>query len=148
MDNTINPFNSDASLTNQEGSAVNRKLAVRWGGNEDFFSDSRGWVGVPDVFLRLYSKLEPTGGISVAEAMFVLQLMAFKWSKDAPYPSYSTLAKKMGVSDKMVRRYAASLESKGFLKRHSRIGSSNSFDLSPLFVALQAAHIKERGRVN
>jgi|SRR5229473_2038755 hypothetical protein len=45
--------------------------------------------------------------------MFILHLMSFKWSEQAPYPSYKTLAKRMGVTDKMVRRYAAGLEDKG-----------------------------------
>ena len=32
-------------------------------------------------------------GLTAAEAMFVVQLMAFKWTEDAPFPSYMTLAK-------------------------------------------------------
>lgn len=45
----------------------------------------------------------------------------------------------MGVTDKMVRRYAANLEGKGYLQRGARIGSTNVFDLSPLFAAIVAA---------
>jgi DNA-binding IclR family transcriptional regulator len=68
--------------------------------------------------------------------MFILHLMSFKWSEQAPYPSYKTLAKRMGVTDKMVRRYAAGLEDKGYLKREGWIGSTNTFDLTPLFALL------------
>jgi DNA-binding transcriptional regulator YhcF (GntR family) len=71
--------------------------------------------------------------------MFVLQLMAFKWNQNAPFPSYSTLAKRMNITHKQVRRYAKALEDKGFLRRTARIGSSNSFDLQPLFDALAGA---------
>jgi hypothetical protein len=42
----------------------------------------------------------------------------------------------MGVTDKMVRRYAANLEGKGYLRREVRIGSTNTFHLNPLFAAL------------
>ena len=67
------------------------------------------------------------------EALFVLHLMEFKWDREAPFPSYSTLARRMGVSAKMVRRYAQALERKGYLKRSARTGHTNLFDLTPLF---------------
>ena len=127
-----------------EGSSVNHKLAVRWGGHDELFASPEGWVGVPDAFLRNYAKLPLYGGLTGSEAMFVLQLMSFKWTGDAPFPSYKTLARRMGVSDKMVRRYAANLEAKGYLKRGARIGSTNTFDLEPLFAALQKALELER----
>ena len=76
--------------------------------------------------------------------MFVLQLMTFKWSATAPFPSYKTIAARMGITDKMARRYAAALEGKGYLRRQSRIGSTNSFDLQPLFDALKRAIGTER----
>ena len=119
----------------------NHKLAIRWGGHDSLFAD--GWVGVPDAFLRHYATLKPYG-LTHSEAMFVLQLMAYKWTSKAPFPSYGTLAKRMGVTDKMVRRYAAQLEEKGYLKREARIGSTNAFDLTPLFDALQRAIEQEK----
>lgn len=127
-----------------EGTSVNRKLATRWGGHDELFASPEGWVGVPDAFLRNYAKLQPYGGLTVSEAMFVLQLMAFKWTGNAPFPSYKTLARRMGVTDKMVRRYAANLEAKGYLKRRAQIGSTNTFDLKPLFAAVQKALEQER----
>lgn len=117
--------------------SVDRSLATRWG-NHDSLLES-GWVGVPVAFLTNYGNLIQYGGLTAAEAMFVLQLMAFKWGEDAPFPSYSTLATRMGITDKQARRYAKALEDKGFLKRTARIGSSNCFDLQPLFDALAAA---------
>lgn len=120
-----------------DSSNINRKLAARWGNQELLFTKPEGWVGVPDAFFRLYSKLQPYA-LTVGEAMFVLQLMTYKWSNDSPFPSYKSLAVRMGVTDKMVRRYAANLEGKGYLKREARIGSTNTFNLNPLFIALAA----------
>jgi hypothetical protein len=119
-------------------SKINHTLVARWGKHDALFSGREGWLGVPDAFLRCYGKLEPYG-LTTAEAMFVLQLMAYKWTEEAPFPSYSTLAKRMGVTTKMVRRYAKALEEKGYLKRTARIGSSNKFELQPLFDAVVQA---------
>jgi Helix-turn-helix domain len=136
----MEPNNSNTNgLPNRpESPTVNRKLAVRWGGQESLFARPEGWVGVPDAFLRLYAKLKPYA-LTVGEAMFVLELMAYKWSEDAPFPSYKSLAARMGVTDKMVRRYAANLEGKGYLHREGRIGTTNTFNLTPLFASLAAA---------
>ena len=55
-------------------------------------------------------------------------------SQAAPYPSYATLARRMGITPKMARRYAQNLERKGFLLRIRRGGgNTNRFDLTPLF---------------
>ena len=71
--------------------------------------------------------------------MFVLHLMEFKWDSKDPYPSYKVLAQRMGVSDKLVRRHARSLEEKKYLKRKQRLATTNLFDLTPLFDALLQA---------
>ena len=126
-----------ASLT------INRKLAIRWGEQEILFARPEGWVGVPDSFLRLYPVLKPYS-LTVGEAMFVLQLMSYKWSQNAPFPSYKSLAARMGVTDKMVRRYAANLEGKGYLRRTARIGSTNTFDLNPFICCIGSGH--QRGK--
>ena len=121
----------------------NGRFFVQPMGSTSLFTRPEGWLGVPDAFLRLYSKLKPYA-LTVGEAMFVLELMVYKWSVNAPFPSYKSLGKRMGVSDKMVRRYAANLEGKNYLRREARIGSTNAFDLSPLFAALAAALEEEK----
>ncbi len=93
-----------------------------------------GFVPVSIDFLDLYSKLNPP--LTSGEALFVIQLMSFKWTKKDPFPSYTLLAKRMGVSDKAVRRHASSLEAKKYLIRIQRLGGTNKFDLNPLFDAL------------
>jgi DNA-binding MarR family transcriptional regulator len=90
---------------------------------------------VPHKFLRQYSKLRPAP-LTSNEALFVLHLMSFKWSEAAPFPTYRRIAGYMGVSDKMVRRYAQSLQRKGYLRRQFRTMSTNMFDLTDLFNAL------------
>lgn len=98
----------------------------------------KGFVAVPARFLQLYAHLKPFP-LSSGEALFILHLMEFKWDANAPFPGYKTLASRMGVSDKMARRYAQSLETKKLLRRQKRVGQTNRFDLTPLFDALVKA---------
>lgn len=126
------------TASNATSPKINHALIARWGKHDVLFNARDGWLGVPTVFLRYYDKLKPYS-LTTAEAMFVLQLMTYKWTEEAPFPSYTTLAKNMGVTTKMVRRYAKQLEEKGYLMRMARIGSSNKFELQPLFNALAQA---------
>ena len=106
-------------------------VMTRWN-HDELFDD--GFVGVPTHFLRLYSLLKPP--LTSGEALFVIQLMNFKWDTLNPFPSYKLLAERMGVSAKATQRHAATLESKKYLRRIPRIGTSNEFDLTPLFDAI------------
>ena len=106
-----------------------RSYAARWQHPELL---ATGYLVVPSVFMRQYSRLKPYS-LTHGEALFVLHLMEFKWDQDAPFPSYGTLSRRMGVSTKMVRRYALALEQKGYVRRVIRKGNTNRFDLEPLF---------------
>ena len=99
---------------------------------------SFGYLPVPSLFLQEYSQFHPYP-LSHGEALLVLHLMDFKWDESAPFPSYGRLSRRMGVSVKMVRRYAIALERKGYLRRVVRKGRTNLFDLSPLFDRLKRA---------
>src|ERR1039458_4773263 len=92
---------------------VLRSATRRWG-EQDERLFREGWLSVPTKFLRSYTALNPP--LSSGEALFVLQLMTFKWDDAAPFPSYGRIAKTMGVTDKMARRYAQSLQKKGYLR--------------------------------
>jgi len=105
----------------------------RWGGHEEIFSV--GFLVVPVKYLAHYASLN----LTTNEAMFVLQLMTFKWDKDDPYPSYAAIARRMGVSEKMVRRYARALERKGLIRRKYYRRQTNRFDLSTLLEAIRKA---------
>lgn len=109
-----------------------RSFATRWKHDELF---AKGFVAIPTLFLRLYAHLKPHR-LTLGEVLFVLHLMEFKWDAEAPFPGYATIAQRMGISDKMARRYAQSLEAKKYLRREIRKGQTNRFDLSPLFDAL------------
>jgi hypothetical protein len=114
------------------GSHPTRSAAARWGGDEELFKE--GFLSVPHRFLRHYASLEPP--LTSGEALFVLQLMTFKWDEAAPFPSYDRIAKAMGVTHKMVRRYAQRLQRKGYLRREFQMRATNKFDLTGLFRAL------------
>lgn len=116
---------------------VRRSATARWGIQEtQLFRE--GWLSVPTKFLRSYATLNPP--LSPGEALFVLQLMTFKWDDAAPFPSYGRIAKSMGVTDKMARRYAQGLQKKGYLTRQFQKRAPNKFDLTRLFDALAEVH--------
>jgi hypothetical protein len=118
------------------GSHPTRSAAARWGDDPALFR--QGFVVVPNRFLHNYASLKPEP-LSAGEALFVLQLMSFKWDKALPFPSYKTIARRMGITDKMARRYAQSLDRKGYLRRQYQLRATNRFDLTGLFEALSVA---------
>lgn len=131
---------SNSSQSASSPSDTDRSHQARWGGYDQIFED--GYVPVPVTFLTYMAQMAPYI-LTPAEALFVIQLMAFKWDKSAPYPSYSTLADRMGVTKGYARKIARRLERKGFLERVSRKGRTNAFDLTGLFEEL-ANHIREQ----
>lgn len=122
------------------GDEATRSFAKRWKHLELF---ARGFVAVPTLFLHHYAHLKPHA-LTAGEALFVLHLMEFKWTEAAPFPGYGTIAQRMGISDKMARRHAQSLEAKKYLRRQLRKGQTNRFDLTPLFDALLKAVEEEK----
>ena len=119
---------------------LTQKLMERW--ESKAVLNSRGYVVVPNLFLRHYASLHPP--MTTAEAMFILQLMSYKWTKAYPNPSLKTIAKFMNVSDKMVRRYAQNLEAKHYIRRIRRPYLTNEFDLSGIFYALHLVSINQK----
>ena len=114
-----------------------RTMIARWGGHGILWKD--GYVGVPTSFLRSINEIVPFK-LTAAEALFILQLMAYKWSADAPFPGYKALAQHMGITEVYARRLARKLEGKKLLRRVVRVNMTNRFDLTPLFDKL-AAHM-------
>jgi Helix-turn-helix domain len=130
----------EALLTKRKKRRKNWSAAERWGNQDGIFAV--GFLMVPMKYLSHYAEL----GLSNNEAMFVLQLMTFKWDANAPYPTYSTIAQRMGVSEKMARRYAKALEQKGLLLRRFQKRAANRFDLSRLFEAVARTRDSRRAR--
>jgi hypothetical protein len=109
--------------------AKERSFRARWSeGLEDY-----GYTQISNVFIERYAAL----GINGAQAMFIIQLMEYKWDVNSPYPAYEAIAKKCNVKTATVRTYAKALERKGLLKRVPRPGYTNEFDLSPLIARLE-----------
>lgn len=108
-----------------------RSLEARWGSLQLF---AEGFVAVPTALLRHYTALN----LNNSELVFVMELMCFKWDEAAPFPSYTTLAQRMGVTTEAVRNHAKALEDKGLLRRVKRSGRTNAFELRPLTEKLVA----------
>jgi len=119
-------------MSKNDKAVLEQSIADRW--TKSLAKD--GFVPVVNYFLDHYHELKPYD-LTHGEAMFVIHLMRYKWTKESPRPAFKTLAKLMGVSDKQTRRYAKNLETKKLLRRESRTGLPNRFDLKPLFRALE-----------
>jgi hypothetical protein len=125
----------------KQGESNERAHIKRWGRSELF---SKGYLPLPNLFLHYYAQLNPP--LNSGQAMFVLQVMEHKWDAKLPYPSYRTIAKRMGISDKMARTHARDLKTMKYLSIRPRIASTNRFDFTPLFDALAvhaATHAKK-----
>lgn len=94
---------------------------------------TKGFTMVPLVFLENYRALN----ITASEAMLIVHIASFKWTREAPFPSMSSLAELMGCSERNIRKMCNSLESVGYLQRVGREGRSNQFDLSGLYRKLE-----------
>ncbi len=92
-----------------------------------------GFTPIPAAFLEHYGSM----GITSAEAMLIVHLMSHKWDEKNPYPTFGRIANRMRISETAVRGHARSLENKKLLKRITRPGRSNEFDLRPLFERLE-----------
>ena len=102
-----------------------------------------GWTPIADYFLDSYRRLKPP--LSTHEMVLVIHLMRHKWDEAPPFPGFTTLAKRMGITATATRNHARSLEQKGYLIRQKRVGTTNLFDLTPLFRALEQLQVYEAG---
>lgn len=112
-----------------DASIVSRGIASRW---TQRLADG-GWTPIATAFLENYNKLD----ITAVEAMFLIHLFSFKRDTRMPYPSFSTIAEKMGVTVSASRGYARRLEKRGLIRRVVRSGQTSQFDLTPLLEQLE-----------
>lgn len=115
------------------GNADNR-IVVRFG---DELMEA-GFTSVPNLVLEHYAEV----GISEGELVFTLHIWSFWWNRQLPYPSLSTVARRMGKSWRSVHRYAKSLEQKKLLKitpRYREDGGQTSslYDFEPMIEAIR-----------
>jgi hypothetical protein len=126
--------------SNFQGQTYNLASYVRRWGSKAVFA--KGHLAVPSFFLQHYAQLDPP--LNSGEAMFVLQLMNFKWGLEAPFPAYRTIAQRMGISVKMARNHAKNLEEMNYLCRQEHTGFTTHFDLTPLLRVLARRAQKAR----
>jgi hypothetical protein len=124
----------------KQDKALQREVSSRW----TPALTKGGWTPVSDFFLESYTKLEPP--ITNSEALLIIHLMRYKWDTTPPFPGFKTLANRMGISTTAVRNHARSLEKKGYLFREKRVGTTNLFDLTPLFLSLEKLQAYEAGK--
>ena len=87
-------------------------IQERWGGEA-----VEGYLWVPAELFRRQAHL----GLSDGELVVLLNLAMHWWRRgDLPYPRASTLADRMGVTQRTVLRHLAGLEDKGLIRRLGR----------------------------
>lgn len=87
-----------------------------------------GFTAAPNIFLAQYANL----GIKDAQAMWVLQVLKFKWGKEDPYPSQDTLPMRCATPTR--RGYARHLREKGLLftrRMYWQEQDVGKYDLAP-----------------
>lgn len=102
---------------------------------------ARGFCGVPSYFLQNYHRLPPPTpgqrGLTSTEAMLLIHLLDFKWDEHPPFPALETLAERMGITARAVRKAMVHLEECKFLERIPDRRRTNRYDMTGLFRALE-----------
>lgn len=91
-------------------------------------------------FLHNLHRLGPPGGagLNPTETGVLLQIVSHKWGTEAPYPSLHTIAERMGLDVRSVRRAVKSLEGLGLLRRERRmLGGTNRYHIDGLVQRLE-----------
>ncbi|MEQ9322411.1 MAG: helix-turn-helix domain-containing protein [Polyangiaceae bacterium] len=121
-----------------ESHPTERAIATRWTKK----IAAAGWTPIASVFLTNIGRLRPhpgARGLTPTEALTLIQIISFKWDDGLPFPAITTMADRMGRSPRQVRAAIKSLEDSGYLKRiPSAFGGANKYDLTGLYVALEA----------
>lgn len=93
-----------------------------------------GFQAVPDLVFKYQTEL----GLNATELVVLLNITMHRWSvDDRPFPSASTIAKRMGVSERTVQRSFRQLERLRLVERQKvpatrNQGKRTEFNLKPL----------------
>jgi predicted transcriptional regulator len=103
---------------------------------------SRGFTQIPNYLLNINMFVDDEEKLSPTEMIVLMHLIGSWWKKnEMPFPAMSTLADRIGISQRQVQRSINSLESKGLLKREKKkvkgIIASNIYNLRPLVSTLE-----------
>lgn len=91
-----------------------------------------GYTAVPNCLITCQVSI----GITSSEFNVLVQILQYRFDDGMPYPSLQSIAKRSGLAVSSVRRNIRTLEEKGLIRRLSRIGSTNLFDVQPLIETL------------
>lgn len=93
---------------------------------------------VSDYFLRNAYRLVNGNGLNSSEVMFLIHVLSHKWDDRAPFPALTTIATRMGINVRNVRKIAKRLEELGLLQRElSKHGGRSRYHLDGLFAELE-----------
>ena len=118
----------------RETMVVQFKFSEKWGQ----LVVAGGFTSIPNYLLSINQFLDERLRLSSTELVVLLQILSYWWHKDRmPFPSKSTIAKRLHLSDRQVQRAISGLERKNFINRVARSSSnrgrsSNEYDLSVL----------------
>ena len=107
---------------------------------------SGGIAAVPRALYYYQAEL----GLLPQEVWFVGYILAHRWTAELPYPSLRKMAHRTGVTYQMLHRYKNSLIAKHYLQviprsRQNGGRTTNSYDFSGLFQALERLLLRDRG---
>ena len=100
------------------------KIVQIWGEILD-----EGFTSVPNILLRYRSQI----GLKPKHIMLIIDIMSFKWDKDSPFPSYSTLSQRAGVEERSIKRITQDLEELGLLVKTPRFDDETGAQVTTVF---------------
>ena len=88
-----------------------------------------GFTSVPNILLRYRANL----GIKPKHLSLIIDIMSFKWDKDSPFPSYSTLAHRAGIEERSIKRITQDLEELNLLIKDPRFDEETGAQITTIF---------------
>jgi len=101
---------------------------------------AHGFCAVPLAFLEHAHRLRTRDGkrLNASEVLLIVNLLSFKWGEAMPFPSVESLAQRMGMGDRAVRKMLTRLHEAEIVERVQRgKRASNRYDMSKLFAKLE-----------
>jgi DNA-binding MarR family transcriptional regulator len=112
-----------------------RGFVQRWGEQVA----AAGYTSIPGYLLSINQFMDKNNRLSSTELLVLLQILSYWWYADQlPFPSKSTISKRLGLSPRQVQRALNGLEQKQLIERVARFSSnkgrrtSNSYDMTKL----------------
>jgi DNA-binding transcriptional regulator YhcF (GntR family) len=98
-----------------------------------------GFCALPTLFLAHCAGLRGSDGkpLKSSEILLAIHILSFKWNEEHPFPAIETLAQRMGMNVRSIRKLLTSLEQAGLVTRLQVPRRANRYDLSQLFQAIE-----------